>query len=65
MRFDDQARDVAVACAEALEMLLNVATDERSKLPTLELYTNLALIRARAAVANAVAAGLLNGPDYR
>jgi hypothetical protein len=57
---DTHHRDLATELADALDMLLSVATDERSRLPKGELYTNMALNGARSALAKAVAAGLLS-----
>ena len=51
--------DLAANLAHALDMLLSVATDERSKLPKHELYTDMALNGARSALEKAVAAGLV------
>jgi hypothetical protein len=44
--------------AEALDMLLSVATDKRTILPKGELYTNMALNGARQALCRAKAAGI-------
>jgi len=51
--------DLAADLAHALDMLLSVATDERSRLPRGELYTDMALNGARQVLAKAAAAGLL------
>jgi hypothetical protein len=51
--------DLASELAAALEMLLTVATDERSKLPKAELFTDMALNGARQAIEKARATGLL------
>jgi hypothetical protein len=45
--------------AVSLAMLLSVATDERSRLPRLELFTDMALNGARQALAKAKAAGII------
>lgn len=55
----DTTSAIAQELAEALDMLLSVATDERTRLPKGELYTNMALDGARTALAKARAAGLL------
>jgi hypothetical protein len=46
--------------AEALDMLLSVATDARTRLPKGELYTDMALNGARHALDKASAAGVLD-----
>lgn len=51
--------NLAGELAHALDMLLSVATDERSRLPRQELYTDMALNGARVALDKAAAAGLL------
>jgi hypothetical protein len=55
----ETASAIAQGLAEALDMLLSVATDTRTILPKGELYTDMALNGARTALANARAAGLL------
>ncbi len=54
---------LAAKLAHALDMLLSVAMDERSKLPRHELYTDMALNGAREALDKAAAAGLLRSKD--
>lgn len=51
---------LAAELAYALHMLFSVATDERSKLPRHELYTDMALNLSRRALDSAAAAGLLD-----
>jgi hypothetical protein len=46
--------------AAALDMLFSLATDERTRLPKGELYTDMALNGARQALDKASAAGVLN-----
>jgi hypothetical protein len=46
--------------AAALDMLFSVATDERTRLPKGELYTDMALNGAQQALDKAKAAGVLN-----
>jgi hypothetical protein len=54
-----ETRDLAAELAEALDMLFQVATDPRSRLPRTELYTDMALNDAYTALKRAEAAGLL------
>ena len=49
--------------AAALDMLFSLATDERTRLPKGELFTDMALNGARAALEKARAAGVLNSED--
>ena len=46
--------------AEALDMLFSVATDERTRLPKGELFTDMALNGAQQALDKARGAGVLN-----
>jgi hypothetical protein len=52
--------DLSEELAAALAMLFNVATDERTRLPKGELFTDMALNGARQALDRARAAGVLN-----
>lgn len=55
-----KTRDLAAELAHALDMLLSLALDERTRLPPRgELYTDMAITGARAALAKAEASGLL------
>jgi hypothetical protein len=49
---------IAQELAEALDMLLKVATDNRTRLPKGELYTEMALNLSRQALASAKAIGI-------
>lgn len=49
----DPLADIAQELAEALAMLLSVATDARTQLPKGELYTDMALNGARTALTRA------------
>ena len=54
-----ETHDLAAELAQALSMLLSVATDERTRLPERDLYTDMALNCARHALGKARDAGLL------
>jgi hypothetical protein len=56
----DHMTDLAKELATALDMLLSLAIDERSRLPKGELYTDKARNGARVALAKAEAAGLMS-----
>jgi hypothetical protein len=54
------ATELSTELAEALDMLLSVATDERTRLPKGELFTDMALNGARQILDKARAAGVLD-----
>ncbi|MDE8346982.1 MAG: hypothetical protein POH28_12550 [Acidocella sp.] len=54
--------NLAQELADALQMLMSVAVDERTHLPRGALFTDMALNGARVALAKAEAAGLLDTP---
>jgi hypothetical protein len=51
--------DLSEELAAALDMLFSLATDERTRLPKGELYTDMALNGGRQALDKASAAGVL------
>jgi hypothetical protein len=57
---DSLTTELSKELAAALDMLLSLTTDERTRLPKGELYTAMALNGARQALDKARAAGVLN-----
>ena len=62
MQPETELPEIAQQLVEALHMLLDVATDERTKLPKGELYTEMAINMSRQALDRAKFAGITPRP---